>query len=184
MPITMVDNERQARIKVIGVGGGGGNAINRMIQSGMHGVEFIAINTDAQALETSSADFSLCIGDSVTRGLGAGADPEIGRQAVEEDREKVSERLQDADLVFITAGMGGGTGTGAAPVVAAIAREQGALAVGIVTEPFMMEGSPRMNNARSGIEELQEHVDTLITIKNQRLLTICGRETTLKDAFF
>jgi cell division protein FtsZ len=180
----MVDNERQARIKVIGVGGGGGNAINRMIQSGMHGVEFIAINTDAQALETSSADFSLCIGDSVTRGLGAGADPEIGRQAVEEDREKVSERLQDADLVFITAGMGGGTGTGAAPVVAAIAREQGALAVGIVTEPFMMEGSPRMNNARSGIEELQEHVDTLITIKNQRLLTICGRETTLKDAFF
>ena len=184
MPITMVDNERQARIKVIGVGGGGGNAINRMIQSGMHGVEFIAINTDAQALETSSADFSLCIGDSVTRGLGAGADPEVGRQAVEEDREKVSERLQDADLVFITAGMGGGTGTGAAPVVAAIAREQGALAVGIVTEPFMMEGSPRMNNARSGIEELQEHVDTLITIKNQRLLTICGRETTLKDAFF
>jgi cell division protein FtsZ len=184
MPITMVDNERQARIKVIGVGGGGGNAINRMIQSGMHGVEFIAINTDAQALETSSADFSLCIGDSVTRGLGAGANPEVGRQAVEEDREKVSERLQDADLVFITAGMGGGTGTGAAPVVAAIAREQGALAVGIVTEPFMMEGSPRMNNARSGIEELQEHVDTLITIKNQRLLTICGRETTLKDAFF
>ncbi|MEE2873146.1 MAG: cell division protein FtsZ [Candidatus Latescibacterota bacterium] len=184
MPITMVDNERQARIKVIGVGGGGGNAINRMIQSGMHGVEFIAINTDAQALETSSADFSLCIGDSVTRGLGAGADPEVGRQAVEEDREKVSERLQDADLVFITAGMGGGTGTGAAPVVAAIAREQGALAVGIVTEPFMMEGSPRMNNARTGIEELQGHVDTLITIKNQRLLTICGRETTLKDAFF
>ena len=184
MPITMIDNERQARIKVVGVGGGGGNAINRMIQSGMHGVEFIAINTDAQALETSSADFFLCIGDSVTRGLGAGADPEVGHQAVEEDREKVSDLLQDADLVFITAGMGGGTGTGAAPVVAEIARQQGALAVGIVTEPFMMEGSPRMNNARSGIEELQEHVDTLITIKNQRLLTICGREATLKDAFF
>ncbi|MFT5374279.1 MAG: cell division protein FtsZ [Candidatus Latescibacterota bacterium] len=184
MTFKIIDNERKARIKVVGVGGAGGNAINRMIQSGMHGVEFIAINTDAQVLETSSADACLCIGDGITRGLGAGADPQVGRQAIEEDRDKVAERLSDADLVFITAGMGGGTGTGAAPVVAEIARELGALAVGIVTEPFVMEGFPRMRNAHTGLAELQERVDTLITIKNQRLLTICERDTTLDEAFF
>jgi cell division protein FtsZ len=184
MPFKIVNDGRRARIKVVGVGGAGGNAINRMVSSGMHGVEFIAINTDAQVLETSAADVCICIGDGVTRGLGAGAHPDVGRQAIEEDRDKVAERLVDTDLVFITAGMGGGTGTGAAPVVAQIAREQGALAVGIVTEPFLVEGFPRMRNAQAGIAELQEHVDTLITIKNQRLLTICGRDTTLREAFF
>ena len=186
MPFKIISNEeRKAQIKVVGVGGGGGNAINRMISSGMYGVDFLALNTDAQALETCSADVALCIGEkSVTNGLGAGAQPELARQAIEEDRDKVTEHLRDADLVFITAGMGGGTGTGAAPVVAQIAREQGALTVGIVTEPFMMEGFPRMRNALAGITELQEHVDTLITIKNQRLLTICSRDTTLQEAFF
>ena len=184
MNFRIIEDERKARIKVVGVGGAGGNAINRMIQSGMNGVEFIAINTDAQVLETSSADACICIGDGVTRGLGAGADPQIGRQAIEEDRDKVAERLADADLVFITAGMGGGTGTGAAPVVAEICRDQGSLAVGIVTEPFVMEGFPRMRNAHTGLGELQERVDTLITIKNQRLLSICDRDTTLDQAFF
>ena len=186
MPFKIISNEeRKAQIKVVGVGGGGGNAINRMINSGMYGVDFLALNTDAQALETCAADINLCIGEkSVTNGLGAGAQPELARQAIEEDRDKVTEHLRDADLVFITAGMGGGTGTGAAPVVAQIAREQGALTVGIVTEPFMMGGFPRMRNALAGITELQEHVDTLITIKNQRLLTICSRDTTLQEAFF
>ena len=183
MAIRLIDNEHRARIKVVGVGGSGGNAINRMIESGMHGVEFVAVNTDAQALEASRADFPICIGSSVTRGLGAGADPEVGRQAIEEDRDRVAKQLQDSDLIFITAGMGGGTGTGAAPIVAEIARDQGALTVGIVTEPFLMEGSPRMKNAKSGIAELKDQVDTLITIKNQRLLTVCGRDTPLKDAF-
>ena len=183
MAIRLIDNEHRAKIKVVGVGGSGGNAINRMIESGMHGVEFVAVNTDAQALEASRADFPICIGGSVTRGLGAGADPEVGRQAIEEDRDKVSKQLQDSDLIFITAGMGGGTGTGAAPIVAEVARDQGALTVGIVTEPFLMEGSPRMKNAKSGIAELKNEVDTLITIKNQRLLEVVGRDTTLQDAF-
>ncbi len=183
MAIRLIDNEHRARIKVVGVGGSGGNAINRMIESGMHGVEFVAVNTDAQALEASRADFPICIGGSVTRGLGAGADPEVGRQAIEEDRDKVSKQLQDSDLIFITAGMGGGTGTGAAPIVAEVARDQAALTVGIVTEPFLMEGGPRMKNAQSGIAELKDQVDTLITIKNQRLLTVCGRDTRLEDAF-
>ena len=184
MAIRLIDDEHRARIKVVGVGGGGGNAINRMIESGMHGVEFVAVNTDAQALEASRADFPICIGSGVTRGLGAGAEPEVGRQAIEEDRDKVAKQLQDSDLIFITAGMGGGTGTGAAPVVAEVARDQGGLTVGIVTEPFLMEGSPRMRNAKSGIAELKDQVDTLITIENQRLLTVCGRDTTLKEAFF
>jgi cell division protein FtsZ len=186
MPFTIIsNNERKATIKVVGVGGAGGNAINRMINSGMFGVDFIALNTDAQALETCSADVTVCIGEkSVTHGLGAGAQPDLARQAIEEDEDKVTEQLRDADLVFITAGMGGGTGTGAAPTVAQIAREQGALTVGIVTQPFLMEGFPRMRNAQAGIAELQEHVDTLITIENQRLLTICSRDTTLQDAFF
>ncbi len=183
MAIRLIDNEHRARIKVVGVGGSGGNAINRMIESGMHGVEFVAINTDAQALEASRADFPICIGSSVTRGLGAGADPEVGRQAMEEDRDKVSKQLQDSDMIFITAGMGGGTGTGAASTVAEISRDQGALTVGIVTEPFLMEGSPRMKNAKSGIADLKDQVDTLITIKNQRLLEVCGRDTTLQEAF-
>ena len=183
MAIWLSDSENRARIKVVGVGGSGGNAVNRMIESGMHSVEFVAINTDAQALEASRADFPIYIGSSVTRGLGAGANPEVGRQAIEEDRDKIAKQLQDSDLVFITAGMGGGTGTGAAPTVAEIARDQGALTVGIVTEPFLMEGGPRMKNAKSGIAELKDQVDTLITIKNQRLLEVCGRDTTLKDAF-
>ncbi len=183
MAIRLIDNEHRARIKVVGVGGSGGNAINRMIESGMHGVEFVAVNTDAQALEASRADFPICVGSSVTRGLGAGADPAVGRQAIEEDRDKVAKQLQDSDLIFITAGMGGGTGTGAAPVVAEVAREQGGLTVGIVTEPFLMEGSPRMKNAKSGISELKDQVDTLITIKNERLLTVCSRDTTLEEAF-
>jgi cell division protein FtsZ len=183
MTFKIIDNEYKAKIKVVGVGGAGGNAINRMVASGMHGVEFIAINTDAQDLEASAADACICIGESVTRGLGAGAKPDIGRQAVEEDREKVAEKLSDTDLVFVTAGMGGGTGTGAAPMVAQIAREQGALTVGVVTEPFQFEGFPRRRNALSGIAELQEHIDTLIVIKNQRLLSICSREISFEDAF-
>ncbi len=183
MTFQIIDFESCASIKVVGVGGAGGNAINRMVQSGMHGVEFVAVNTDSQDLEVSAADHCLCIGESVTRGLGAGAKPEIGRQSIEEDREKVAEKLADTDLVFITAGMGGGTGTGAAPVVAQIAKEQGALTVGIVTEPFQFEGFPRMRNAQAGIAELQEHVDTLIVIKNQRLLQVCSRDTTLEEAF-
>jgi len=183
MPFKIIENEHKAKIKVFGVGGGGGNAINRMVAAGMNGVEFIAVNTDAQSLAGSSADACICIGESVTRGLGAGAKPEIGRQAIEEDREKIAEKLSDTDLVFITAGMGGGTGTGAAPVVAEIAKKQGVLTVGIVTEPFQFEGAPRMRNAMSGINELQEHVDTLIVIKNQRLLQVCSKDTTLEEAF-
>ena len=183
MTFEIIDFDQAASIKVVGVGGAGGNAINRMVASGMHGVEFISVNTDNQDLEMSAADVTLCIGESITRGLGAGAKPEIARQAVEEDRDKVAEHLTDTDLVFITAGMGGGTGTGAAPVVAHIAKEQGALAVGIVTEPFQFEGLPRMRNAQAGIAELQEYVDTLIVIKNQRLLSICARDTTLEEAF-
>ena len=184
MTFRIINSEQKARIKVVGVGGAGGNAINRMVASGMHGVEFISINTDAQVLEASSADICICIGDSITRGLGAGANPELGRHAIEADRESVAERLKDSDLVFITAGMGGGTGTGAAPVVAEIARDQGALAMGIITEPFQFEGLPRMRNAMVGTAELQEKVDTLIAIKNQRLLSVCGRDTTLEEAFF
>jgi cell division protein FtsZ len=183
MNFEIINSEQSASIKVVGVGGAGGNAINRMVASGMFGVEFIAVNTDSQDLDVSSADLTLCIGESITRGLGAGAKPEVARQAVEEDRDKVAETLKDTDLVFITAGMGGGTGTGAAPVVAQIAKEQGALCVGIVTEPFQFEGFPRMRNAQAGIAELQQHVDTLIVIKNQRLLSICSRDTTLEEAF-
>ena len=183
MTFKIIDFEHNASIKVVGVGGAGGNAINRMVASGMHGVEFIAVNTDSQDLEVSSADVCICIGENVTRGLGAGAKPERVRQSMDESRDQVAERLADTDLVFITAGMGGGTGTGAAPVVAEIARDLGALTVGIVTEPFQFEGYPRMRNALSGITELQDHVDTLIVIKNQRLLTICSRDTTLDEAF-
>ena len=183
MTFKIIDFEQRATIKVVGVGGAGGNAINRMTASGMRGVEFIAVNTDTQDLEASSADHCVCIGENVTRGLGSGAKPDLGRQAIDEARDKVAEQLADTDLVFITAGMGGGTGTGAAPVVAELAKDHGALTVGVVTEPFQFEGFPRMRNALAGIAEMQEHVDTLIVIKNQRLLSVCSRDTTLEEAF-
>ena len=180
---SIVDSENQAKMRVVGVGGAGGNALNRMIGSGLQGVEFVAINTDAQVLELSQASKRIQIGQNVTKGLGAGANPEVGRRSIEEDRDRVAELLSNSDMVFVTAGMGGGTGTGAAPVVAEIARETGALTVGIVTTPFEMEGTPRMRNALAGIEELKERVDTLIIIPNERLLAVSTRETTLRDAF-
>jgi cell division protein FtsZ len=177
------DYANYAKIKVVGVGGAGGNAVNRMIAHGLTGVEFISINTDSQALDFSKADIKLQIGGSVTRGLGAGARPEVGKQAMEEDRERVASLLQGADLVFVTAGMGGGTGTGGAPIVAEIAREMGALAVAICTKPFEFEGRKRMNRALMGIDELKTRVDTLIVIPNQRLLSIVDPSTKLTDAF-
>lgn len=180
---SIVDSENQAKMRVVGVGGAGGNAVNRMIDAGLQGVDFIAANTDAQVLELSLASRRIQIGSNVTRGLGAGADPEVGRRAIEETRDQMAEELSGSDLVFVTAGMGGGTGTGAAPVVADIARDAGALTVGIVTKPFAMEGSTKMRNAEAGIEELKAAVDTLIVIPNQRLLSVSSRETTLKDAF-
>ncbi len=172
-----------AKIKVIGVGGGGSNAIDRMISSGLKGVEFIAINTDAQALMKSLAPKRLQIGEKLTRGLGAGARPEIGAAAAEESRDEIIGAVSGADMVFITAGMGGGTGTGAAPVVAACAREAGALTVGVVTKPFKFEGKRRMQNAEMGIRNLQEAVDTIITIPNNQLLQIVSRNTPMMEAF-
>ena len=172
-----------AVIKVIGVGGGGVNAVNRMIDSGIRGVEFIAINTDAQALLMSDADVELDIGRDSTRGLGAGADPEIGRQSAEEHREEIEEALRGADMVFITAGEGGGTGTGGAPIVAEIARENGALTVGVVTRPFGFEGRRRSVQAEQGIQALKEAVDTLIIIPNERLLEIADERTGVLEAF-
>jgi cell division protein FtsZ len=173
----------QARIKVIGVGGGGGNAINTMIASGMNGVDFIGANTDLQALDSNLAPSKVQIGGKLTKGLGAGAQPDVGREAALEDTARIQEALQGADMVFVTAGMGGGTGTGAAPVIAQIAREMGALTVGVVTKPFQFEGRKRMRQAEQGIEELQKAVDTLITIPNQRLLSVAGQATTMLDAF-
>lgn len=172
-----------ARMKVVGVGGGGGNAINRMISSGLGGVEFIAVNTDLQALGRTLATIKIQIGTNVTRGRGAGAIPEVGRRAIEEDKDQVAEQLSDAEMVFVTAGMGGGTGTGAAPVIAEMAKEMGALTVGVVTRPFLFEGRKRMKNAEEGIEELRDKVDTLIVIPNQRLLSVAERTTTLTEAF-
>jgi cell division protein FtsZ len=172
-----------AVIKVFGVGGGGVNAVNRMIESGLRNVEFIAANTDAQALLMSGADLKIDIGRELTRGLGAGSDPEIGRQAAEDHRHEIEEALRGSDMVFITAGEGGGTGTGAAPVVAEIARSLGALTVGVVTRPFGFEGKRRANQAAKGIEELREKVDTLIVIPNDRLLARATPETTMLDAF-
>jgi cell division protein FtsZ len=172
-----------ASIKVIGVGGAGGNAVNRMIQSGLGGVEFIAANTDSQVLEQSLSPRKLQLGTGVTKGLGSGANPNVGRDAAEEDEAQIAESLQGADMVFVTAGMGGGTGTGAAPVVARIARAQGALTVAVVTRPFEFEGRRRMQLAEDGLRELRERVDTLIVIPNQRLLTIVDRTTPLKEAF-
>jgi len=178
------DSARQmAVIKVIGVGGGGGNALNTMIRSGLSGVEFIAANTDAQALKHSLAPTKIQLGAEVTRGLGCGANPDRGRASALEARERLREVLEGADMVFVTAGMGGGTGTGAAPIVAEVAREIGALTVGVVTKPFMFEGKVRTKHGDRGIDELHQVVDTLITIPNQRLLALAGKSTNMKDAF-
>ena len=172
-----------ARIKVIGVGGGGSNAVNRMIDEGIQGVEFIAVNTDAQALVLTKAPTRLRLGDKLTRGLGAGGDPEIGRKAAEESADELYNALKGSDMVFVTAGMGGGTGTGAAPVVAQVAKESGALTIGVVTRPFTFEGMRRMQSAEVGIGKLKEHADTLIAIPNDRLLQIADKRASLQDAF-
>ncbi len=173
---------QNARMKVIGVGGGGGNAVNRMIQEALVGVEFISVNTDAQALVSNKADAKVQIGKKLTRGLGAGARPEIGRQAIEENRDEVLEVMQGSDLVFVTCGMGGGTGTGAAPVIAQMARDIGALTVGIVTKPFLFEGKKRMKQAEMGIMEMRQHVDTMIVVPNERLLAVVGKGILFQDA--
>jgi cell division protein FtsZ len=172
-----------ARIKVIGIGGGGGNAVNTMIGAKLSGVDFMVANTDAQSLEASQAPIRIQLGGQVTKGLGAGANPEIGRRAALEDQDKIKEYLAGADMIFITAGMGGGTGTGGAPVVARMAREVGALTVGVVTKPFIFEGKKRMRQAEEGVEELKQSVDTLIVIPNQRLLSIAAKTTTMLEAF-
>ncbi|MUK89527.1 cell division protein FtsZ [Ornithinibacillus sp. L9] len=175
--------DQLASIKVIGVGGGGNNAVNRMIEHGVEGVEFIAVNTDAQALNLSKAEIKLQIGGKLTRGLGAGANPEVGKKAAEESREQIEEVLQGADMIFVTAGMGGGTGTGAAPTIAQIAKDLGALTVGVVTRPFSFEGRRRSTQAVSGIEALKNSVDTLIVIPNDRLLEIVDKNTPMLEAF-
>ncbi|MEE8511764.1 MAG: cell division protein FtsZ [Acidiferrobacterales bacterium] len=174
---------QQAVIKVIGVGGGGGNAVGHMVAANIDGVEFINANTDAQALKRSAASTVLQLGANLTKGLGCGGDPTIGRQAAVEDRERIAEVLAGADMVFITAGMGGGTGTGAAPVVAQVAQDSGILTVAVVTKPFLFEGKKRMSVAEQGIRELTEYVDSVITIPNEKLLTVLGKEATLLDAF-
>lgn len=175
--------ENLAQIKVIGVGGGGGNAINRMIQEGIQGVEFITVNTDAQALMLSEAPIRVRIGDKLTKGLGSGGDPKVGEQAAEESAEELKEVLKGADMIFITAGLGGGTGTGATPVIARLARETGALTIGVVTKPFSFEGSRRRQLAEEGHEHLKEHVDTLIVIPNDRLLQIVDKRASVQEAF-
>lgn len=175
--------EQFAQIKVIGVGGGGSNAVNRMIAAGLRGVEFISVNTDAQALYLANSECKLQIGEKLTKGLGAGANPEIGAQAAEESREEIKQALKGADMVFVTAGMGGGTGTGAAPVIAEVARELGALTVGVVTKPFTFEGRRRAAAAEKGISHLKEKVDTLITIPNDRLLQVVDKRTPILEAF-
>jgi cell division protein FtsZ len=180
----LADTENQgAVIKVVGVGGGGGNAVTHMVGSGIEGVDFVCINTDAQALKHSKVKTSLQIGSNITKGLGAGADPEVGRQAAMEDRDRIVELVDGSDMIFITAGMGGGTGTGAAPIVAQVAKELGILTVAVVTKPFEMEGNKRLSLADQGIAELGKYVDSLITIPNQKLLTVLGGDTTLLDAF-
>lgn len=173
-----------AAIKVIGVGGGGGNAINRMIEAGLRGVEFIAVNTDRQALESSKANKKIQIGEKLTRGLGAGANPEIGKCSAEESKAELAEALKGADMVFVTAGMGGGTGTGAAPIISEISKEMGILTVAVVTKPFPFEGKRRASQAESGIEELKQCVDTLIVIPNEKLLQISEKQTKFDDALF
>lgn len=178
-----VDVDQFAKIKVFGVGGGGNNAVNRMIECGVRGIEFIALNTDKQALFSSRAEQKVQLGEKITKGLGAGANPDIGARAAEENRNEILETLKGADMVFITAGMGGGTGTGAAPIVAEIAKELGILTVGIVTKPFTFEGRKRQQHAEKGIEDLKSKVDTLVTIPNDRLLQISDKKTTMSDAF-
>ncbi len=178
-----LEPERMARIKVIGVGGGGSNAVNRMATSAMNGVEFIVINTDAQALKVSPVETKVQIGEKLTRGLGAGADPEVGRRAAVEDTDKILSILEGADMVFLTAGLGGGTGTGAAPIIATLAKELGILTVGVVTKPFIFEGKVRARQAQKGLEELKASVDTLITIPNQKLLSVVERTTPVTEAF-
>jgi cell division protein FtsZ len=177
------DSENFALIRVIGIGGGGSNAVNRMIRAELMGVEFIAVNTDAQALLQSDAPHKIRIGDKITRGLGAGGDPGIGQRAAEEDAEKISEAIKDSDMVFITAGMGGGTGSGAAPIIAEVARDLGALTIGVVTKPFSFEGARRRLNAEKATELLRDKVDTLITIPNDRLKDVVQKETSIVDAF-
>lgn len=180
----LMDNESQnAVIKVIGVGGGGGNAVQNMVASGIEGVEFISANTDAQALKNSSAKVVLQLGSNITKGLGAGANPEVGRQAAMEDRERIQEAIAGTDMLFITAGMGGGTGTGAAPVVAQVARELGILTVAVVTKPFPFEGGKRMAIAKEGIGALSKYVDSLITIPNEKLLHVLGKRVSLLEGF-
>jgi len=174
---------QKAKLKVLGIGGGGGNAINRMIESGLSGVDFIAVNTDAQDLDRNLAPTKVQVGKELTRGLGAGALEDIGKQAIEADQQPVFNSINHSDMVFITAGMGGGTGTGAAPVIAKIAREQGCLTIAIVTKPFFFEGPKRMERAEKGIAELRKNVDTLIVIPNQRLLAIVDRKTSVREAF-
>ncbi|RJQ29650.1 MAG: cell division protein FtsZ [Peptococcaceae bacterium] len=178
-----IDLERFASIKVIGVGGGGNNAVNRMISAGLKGVEFIAVNTDAQALYLAQANQKIQIGAKLTKGLGSGGNPEVGIKAAEENREEIMQSLKGSDMVFVTAGMGGGTGTGASPVVAEVAKELGALTVGVVTKPFTFEGRKRLTQAETGIEALKEKVDTLITIPNDRLLQVIEKHTSIIEAF-
>ena len=178
-----VEVEQYAKIKVIGVGGGGNNAVNRMVDSGVRGIDFVALNTDRQALHSSRAESKIQIGEKITRGLGAGANPDIGAKAAEENRNEIMETIKGADMIFITAGMGGGTGTGAAPVVAEIAKELGILTVGVVTKPFTFEGKRRLDHADRGINELKNKVDTLVTIPNDRLLQIAEKKTTMVEAF-
>ncbi len=178
-----IDMEQFAQIKVIGIGGGGNNAVNRMINAGLRGVEFISINTDKQALFLSKANTKIQIGEKITKGLGAGANPDIGEKAANESKDEIAQSIKGADMVFITAGMGGGTGTGAAPIVAQIAKEMGILTVGVVTKPFIFEGRKRMQFAERGIENLKEAVDTLVTIPNDRLLQIAEKKTSIVDAF-
>jgi cell division protein FtsZ len=173
---------QNARMKVVGVGGGGGNAVNRMIDEHLEGVEFISVNTDSQALLNSKSDVKIQIGKKLTRGLGAGARPEIGRQAIEENRDEVARILSGADMVFVTCGMGGGTGTGAAPIISQIAREVGALTVGIVTRPFLFEGRKRMRQAEQGISDMRKNVDTMIVVPNERLLAVVGKGIPFQDA--
>ena len=178
---TMMDGA--ATIKVIGVGGAGNNAVNRMIEAGIKGVDFIAVNTDRQALQKSKASAKIQIGEKITRGLGAGANPDIGAQSAEENKSEIAETLRGADMVFVTAGMGGGTGTGAAPIVAQSAKEMGILTIGVVTKPFTFEGKKRLTQAERGIESLKGKVDTLVVIPNDKLLQVIDRKTSIVEAF-
>ncbi|OGH97102.1 MAG: cell division protein FtsZ [Candidatus Melainabacteria bacterium GWF2_32_7] len=184
MHITTIEGANQANIKVVGVGGGGGNAVNRMIAAGLSSVDFWALNTDAQVLQMSAAASRIQLGCKLTNGLGAGGDPSKGEKAAEESKDEIMKALDGADMVFITAGMGGGTGTGAAPIVAQIAKELGALTVGVVTKPFSFEGRRRMNQANAGLEKLRENVDSLIVVPNDKLIEVVERRTTIREAFY